>query len=50
MVSRMVLSALLALGLTGGASAEMLAILNWESKAPESLDSLKLQEAEEERR
>lgn len=32
------------------ASAEMLAILNYESKAPESLDSLKLQEAEASRR
>lgn len=50
MNARVLLPAMLGLFVAGTASAEMLAIVNWESKVPESLDSLKLQEAEEERR
>ena len=50
MMIRLIAAGVVALSAAAPASAEMLAILNYESKAPETLDSLKLQEAAEERR
>lgn len=50
MISRILMTIAIALLAASAASAEMLAIMNYESKAPESLDSLKLQEAEGNRR
>lgn len=50
MLLRLLTGAALAIMVSSAASAEMLAIMNYESKAPESLDSLKLQNGEATRR